>query len=74
MLKNYVLDITFHGPDGPSCFVPIKDDMETILIGLAYLSDKCPGNLVGVIHQDGQHAVEQWITKNPNWHALYSNQ
>jgi hypothetical protein len=65
---NWVLDITFG--TNPSVFVPYEDD-GSVVFGLMLIADKCPGKLVGIVHMDGQEAVDDWCSKNPDWHELY---
>ena len=65
--KEWVLDVTFD----PPVFVPYERETGAVVIGMNVLSDKCPGKLVGVIHADGQEAVEKWISENPDWHERY---
>lgn len=65
--KDWVLDCTFDN-DIPA-FCPYENG--DIIIGMTVISDKCPGNLIGVFHSDGQELVEKWIAKHPNWYKEY---
>ena len=69
--KDWLMDVTFG--DNPPCFVPYEQEKKTIVFGMNMIQDKCPGNLVGVIHSQGQGAVEAWIKKNPDWHKRFSS-
>ena len=63
---EWLLDVSFDYP----CFVPYKDD--AIVFGMNVMANKSPAKLVGVIHSEGQDAVEAWIEENPDWHEKYS--
>jgi len=54
-------------PEGTFCFVPVEGDVEgecNYVFGMNVLSDTPPGEVVAVIHEGGQAAVEafcdQW--------------
>lgn len=64
--KKWVLDVTYSMP----AFCPYKDD-GTIITGLSVISNECPGEFVGVIHLDGQEAVEKWLAEHPDWEKEY---
>jgi hypothetical protein len=66
-VNDYVLDIT-NGVE-PPVFVCYENN--EVVFGLNVVSDKCPGNLVGVIHLDGQKEADKWVDENPNWHEKY---
>lgn len=68
MSKEWLLDVSFSIP----CFVPYERETDTIITGMNVITDKCPGELVGVIHMDGQEAVEKWCAENPDWHVRFS--
>ena len=70
MFNNWVLDVTYV-PNMPPVFVPYEDD-GTLVLGMNVMSEKCPGELVGIIHEGGQEAVEKWCSENPNWYEQYS--
>ena len=63
--QEWVLDATMGIRDGNACFVPIDSD-GGVVFGMNMIGH-CPGKLVGVIHCDGQEAVEKWIAENPDW-------
>lgn len=63
MWQKWVLDVSFEYP----CFVPYERDTEQVVVGMNMLSARCPGELVGVIHVDGQDAAEKWCIENPDW-------
>ena len=53
-------------------FYPIDGDFDgefCLIVGMAFVSDEPPpdGRLVGIVHPDGQEAVEEWCRDN---HAL----
>jgi hypothetical protein len=62
---EWLMDIT-NGDDLP-CFVPYERDTGMMVFGMNFISDKCPGRLVGVIHANGQEAVNKWVRENPDW-------
>ena len=70
MWDDWVIDVTF-GTEFP-CFVPY--DGETLVLGMNIISQKCPGNLVGVLHTEGQEAVDEWIVNHPQWYSTYSKE
>jgi hypothetical protein len=71
MWENWVIDASMPTPDDNIVtFVPIEDD-ETLVLGMNFIGNKCPGNLVGVVHLNGQEAVEQWIKDHPDWHKQF---
>jgi hypothetical protein len=69
MSDNWVLDVTLSAP----VFIPYEDD-GTLVVGMNVVCERCPGNLVGVVHLDGQEKVEKWIAENPNWHEQYKKE
>jgi len=71
MFENWVLDVTYM-PDMPPVFVPYEDG--TLVLGMNVMSEFCPGNLVGIIHEGGQEAAEKWYAENPDWYKKYSRQ
>ena len=71
LFDNWVLDVTNFNPDMP-CYVPIEKNGD-IVLGMNYLSGKCPGKLIGVVHLHGQKVADDWCDKHPDWHEKYSN-
>jgi len=69
-MNEWLLDVSF----GVPAFVPYERDTDSVIIGLTMLSDKCPGKIIGVIHCDGQEAVESWVEAHPNWYSQYSSE
>lgn len=72
MLSNaYVVDVTLADGDRGHCFVPVEfgpdGEVETIVLGMNYLTTEPPhgGTVVGIIHSDGEQAVEAWIEEHP---------
>lgn len=63
MWREWLLDVSFEYP----CFVPYERDTDQVVVGMNMLSARCPGELVGVMHSDGQDAVEKWCAENPDW-------
>jgi len=63
MWQEWLLDVSFEVP----CFVPYDRVTGQVIAGMNMLSARCPGELVGVIHVDGQDAVEKWCVENPDW-------
>lgn len=70
MWTEYVIDATMGIRDGLLCFCPVEratnGEVENIVTGMNYLSDAPPndGKLIGVVHADGQPAVEAWCEAN----------
>src|SRR5262245_51716586 len=65
--NKWVIDASMTGT--PFCFCPIEGDIRgefTIVTGVNILSDKPPhgGALVGIVHPDGQKAVEAFCEKH----------
>ena len=67
MYKEWVLDVTLSTP----CFVPYDRKNDVHILGMSTISTRCPGKLVGVIHGDGDKALERWIEDNPDWNETY---
>lgn len=70
--EDFVLDVTLDG-GGLNCYCPYLKDTEEVVFGLSILTDRCPGNLVGVVHMDGNEAVEKWIAEHPEYPERYKN-
>lgn len=65
--SNWVLDATIATPAGTFCFCPIEGDLEgdfKIVTGMNLISDKPNGDLLGIVHENGQQAVEQWCAEH----------
>lgn len=60
--EGWVLDATLDDGSGLHCFCPVEGD--DIVTGMNLLTDVPPGPLVGVIHADGQEAVEAWCEEH----------
>jgi hypothetical protein len=69
---HWALDATLGEPLG---FVPVEIDdagrVEAIVWGMTYITDTPPGKLIGVVHQNGQDAVEAWCAENPDYIKRY---
>jgi hypothetical protein len=61
---NWIIDVT-NWPDS-WCFCPYEDD-GSIVFGMNLIQDRCPGNLVGLIHLDGQKQAEVFCHAVPDW-------
>jgi len=50
------------------CFVPVTfgpdGEIDSIVLGMNYITSEPPGRLVGVIHADGQEACDAWCDAN----------
>ena len=68
MWKDYVLDVTFSVP----AFCPYESNPERVFTGVTHLSERCPGNLVGVYHSDGLEAADDWCKRNPGWRERFA--
>lgn len=67
MWENWVIDATMptlKDAPGAFTFIPVEGELgsgkETYVVGMNYISTEPPddGNLVGIIHEDGQEAVD----------------
>jgi len=68
-MKEWVLDAS-SVTDELAVFMPIEKD-GTIIAGMNIGSDRCPGKLVGVVHPDGQEALEKWVQEHPDWYERF---
>ncbi len=70
-MEQYVLDATIYKEDGIFCFVPIENmgtPQQTLILGMNILSSIEGfdlGDIVGVVHLDGDEAVDNWLKKHP---------
>lgn len=78
MFKEWVIDIGISTPEGLVCFIPYRKETDDYLTGMNYLSDSCPGKLVGVIDTLSEDIL-QWeknynlfINKYPDWNERFS--
>ena len=75
MFDDWVIDATLwrDGLDMPT-FVPVEGGHEnpTFVTGMNYIADKCPGNLLGVVHMDGEEAAKKWAESHPDWRERWS--
>ena len=74
--KNWVIDATLQSLHddvmlpGTFTFIPVEGEFGTAeakyVVGMMYVSDKPPhdGKVVGVFHEDGQEAVEQFCEQH----------
>lgn len=66
----FVMDATLDSGDGLHCFVPITFDangeVESLVVGMNYVSPDPPerGRFLGIVHMDGQDAVDEWVSAN----------
>jgi hypothetical protein len=60
---KWILDVT----QEPPVFSPFGSDTGIVIYGIAYVGDKCPGELVGIYHHAGEEAREAWVAANPDW-------
>lgn len=77
MKETWVVDASIAFKEQPDllCFVPVENlgtpDVKYI-VGMNFLTtpegmrERKDCKVVGIIHQDGQEAVEKWITDNPD--------
>jgi len=66
--KEYVLDITHE----PYCFRPYNRARGMVILIGASFAETCPGELVGVVHDGDQDAVDKWTKEHPNWYEKYT--
>lgn len=62
---EWVLDVTIH----PPVWIPVEGmdtDSPVFVAGLSVIADKPPGIVRGIIHEDGQKAVNDWCIANPD--------
>lgn len=56
-------------------FVPCDDGLlNPSLLAFRYTSPRCPGQLKGVYHKDGESAASEWKSQNDGWHEKYRRQ
>ena len=60
--NEWIMDVTNY-PEYVS-FSPYEDD--SVILGMTYISDKCPGTIVGVMHFDGPEMSNKFIEEHPN--------
>ena len=64
-----VLDAAIGYRGGAFCFCPIEGDVDgeyTVITGMMYVDEKPPEHLklVGIVHDDGQEAVERFCAEH----------
>ncbi len=75
MYKEWVADVTLIHPSQPDllCFVPIENagqPNEVLVLGMNLLTtpegfkERGGAKCIGIVHMDGQKAVEKWISDN----------
>jgi len=64
--NKWVLDVTLDYP----CYCPYDTETGDIITGMNYVGGKCPGELIGVVHLDGEEHLNKWIEENRD---LYTN-
>ena len=66
-MDRWVVDagMSHDADDGIFCFCPLGENGD-VIVGMNFLSDKPPPNvkLVGIVHEDGQDAVEAWCNQH----------
>ena len=66
--REWVIDASFDTGEGPLCFVPIEGSgtpEESIVWGITFLGSIPDGaKVIGVVHSEGQCAVEEWVARN----------
>jgi hypothetical protein len=65
--KEWVLDVTLSMP----VFCPYERETDEIVTGFMMMTKECPGKFVGIIHMDGNAALEKWIAEHPDWKKTY---
>jgi len=71
MFETWVIDVTLYKEDGIFCFVPIEHPNEpnqTLVLGMNVLSDLEhfeQGKVIGVVHLDGDSAVNNFCLQHP---------
>lgn len=66
-VEEWALDVSFERLK--PCFVPLRDGVP--VFGLAHISDRSPGPLVGVVSDRGYEHAKKWAQDNPNWQQTY---
>lgn len=71
---QWVLDASMGIHEGTGVFCPVEGDIYgdnwTVVTGLNYLGTKPPhGRFVGVVHEDGQEAVERFCEEHADFIA-----
>jgi len=70
MWDDWVIDLTISEEDGLYCFVPVEwhGDDPLFVIGMNLLTSIDgfeQGKIIGVIHEAGQEAVDEWCREHP---------
>lgn len=65
MFDKWVLDVTFWNPqEEMPTFIPIESNGD-LVIGMNCMGF-CPGELIGIVHLDGQEKVNKWYENEHN--------
>ena len=70
MYEEWVLDVSLPVP----AYVPYDRKNDVLVTGLNIMSTECPGKFAGIIHQEGQEALDKWIEEHPDWDEVYKEQ
>ena len=70
MFKDWVVDVTIYDGGELLCFIPVENiesDNPTFVTGMNLLTSIDgfkQGMVKGIIHEDGQEAVDKWCIEN----------
>ncbi len=70
LICDWAIDVTCYRGSGVVAFVPICGD--EIAWGVTMIQDRAPGQLVGVVSQNGIEEAIAWAEDNPYWQIEYS--
>lgn len=68
--EKYVIDVTFEKDKQMVGFMPI-DSEGRVVLGLTIMQSRCPGELIGIFHADGEEAAQKWLDENPDAFEKY---
>lgn len=63
-MSDWVLDVTSWDERGIRVFCPYENG--AVITGLAWITDRPDGRIVGIFHEDGPEAAEAWCDEHPN--------
>jgi len=73
MMKEWVIDVGMPGFGDSVCFIPYDRENDSFVVGMNYVSLKCPGELVGVIDTSAfsddemLDSYNSFIKQHPDW-------
>lgn len=65
---HWALVVTHWEDEGLRAYCPVQDvefGSPSVIFGMTLITDKPDGEVIAVVHEDGQEAVEAWIESHP---------